>query len=245
MSGGIYGHDDVGALVFDPGHHSMRIGYAGEDLPKSEVPAVVGVSAAEEAKPEDGNVTTKKKYHIDTVSLNYAKSGMDMTTYMKDGMINDWDLFEEVLDYSFAKVLRTESEARPVLFTEASWNQKPKREKLAELMIEKYNVPAFFICKSAVLAAFANGRSTCLVVDSGATHTSAVPVHDGYVLQGAIVKSPLGADFVTMQCRQLLEEQTRDYGGLVAPYEVASKEEVPTGSTAKFKRRPNIPEVTK
>jgi actin-related protein len=43
------------------------------------------------------------------------------------------------------------------------------------------------------------------VVDSGATHTSAVPVHDGYVLQHAIVKSPLGADFLTTQCQQFLQ----------------------------------------
>ena len=72
-------------------------------------------------------------------------------------------------------------------------------------MFEKYNVPAFFLVKNAVLAAFANGRSTGLVVDSGATHTSAVPVHDGYVLQHAIVKSPLGADFLTTQCQQFLQ----------------------------------------
>lgn len=30
---------------------------------------------------------------------------------------------------------------------------------------------------------FANGRSTGLVLDSGSTHTTAIPVHDGYVLQ--------------------------------------------------------------
>ena len=36
---------------------------------------------------------------------------------------------------------------------------------------------------SQVLAAFANGRSTGLVLDSGASHTSAIPVHEGYVLQ--------------------------------------------------------------
>jgi len=33
------------------------------------------------------------------------------------------------------------------------------------------------------MASFANGRSTGLVLDSGATHTTAVPVYDGYVLQ--------------------------------------------------------------
>lgn len=30
---------------------------------------------------------------------------------------------------------------------------------------------------------FANGRSTGLVLDSGASHTTAVPVYDGYVIQ--------------------------------------------------------------
>jgi actin-related protein len=44
MSGGVYGGDEVGALVFDPGHYSMRVGYAGEDSPKTEIPSAVGIS---------------------------------------------------------------------------------------------------------------------------------------------------------------------------------------------------------
>lgn len=38
----LYGGDEIGALVFDPGHHSIRVGYAQEDTPKAEIPAVVG-----------------------------------------------------------------------------------------------------------------------------------------------------------------------------------------------------------
>ena len=49
MSGGVYGGDEVGALVFDPGHFSMRVGYAGEDSPKSEIPSYVGTSLDENA----------------------------------------------------------------------------------------------------------------------------------------------------------------------------------------------------
>lgn len=59
-------------------------------------------------------------------------------------------------------------------------------------MFEKYNVPAFYLVKNAVLAAFANGRSTGIVVDSGSTHTSAVPVYDGYVLSQGIVVNIIG-----------------------------------------------------
>lgn len=49
-SGGmLYGGDEIGALVFDPGHHSLRVGYAQEDAPKAEIPAVVGVAPGDVA----------------------------------------------------------------------------------------------------------------------------------------------------------------------------------------------------
>ena len=81
-----------------------------------------------------------------------------------------------------------------------------------------------------------------LVVDSGATHTSAVPVHDGYVLQHAIVKSPLGADFLTGQCQQFLDDQHTD---IVLPYQIKDKKEVSGGHKAQWTKKSNLPEVTK
>lgn len=64
MSGGmLYGGDEIGALVFDPGHHSLRVGYAQEDTPKAEIPAIVGVAPEEvakldpEVKSEESNVS--------------------------------------------------------------------------------------------------------------------------------------------------------------------------------------------
>jgi len=98
--------------------------------------------------------------------------GMEAVSYMKDGMIDDWDLFEKILDYSYSKCLQTESQYHPVLFTESSLNIRSKREKLVELVFEKYNVPVTFLGKNAVLATNVYGRSTGIVIDSGATHTS-------------------------------------------------------------------------
>jgi len=253
MSGGVYGGDEVGALVFDPGHYSFRVGYAGEDCPKSEIPSFVGISEDKsstdnEVKSENMEVDGQKidlnnitkKYHVDTVGLHFPKKGMEVSTYIKDGMIEDWDMLEQILDYSYAKIIKSESEYHPVLFSEAAWNQKPRREKLTELMFEKYNVPAFFLVKNAVLAAFANGRSTGLVLDSGASHTSAIPVHEGYVLQQAIVKSPLAGDFMTTQCRQFLEDSCGIE--IVPSYQVASKEEVRDGEPAKWTKKANLPD---
>ena len=64
----LYGGDEIGALVFDPGHHSLRVGYAQEDTPKSEIPAVVGVGpnsspngVTDPESKQDNNVTPSRK----------------------------------------------------------------------------------------------------------------------------------------------------------------------------------------
>lgn len=58
MSGGVmmYGGDEIGAVVFDAGQHSLRLGYAQEDAPKAEIPSVCGVLNLED-KEHDSNIT--------------------------------------------------------------------------------------------------------------------------------------------------------------------------------------------
>lgn len=241
MSGGVYGGDEVGALVFDIGSCSFRAGYAGEDSPKADVPTYMGV--LEESSKSDNIMETdevptegaapipNKKYYIGTNSLHVPRENVDICSPLKDVMIDDWDMFENLVDHVYKRHIRSDSSLHPVLMSEASWNTRSKRERLTELMFEKYEIPAFFLCKDAVLSAFAHGRSTGLVIHSGSNLTSAIPVHDGYVLQQAIVKSPLAGHFVTAQCRQLFEEMNFE---VVPPYMIASKEAVKDGETPVF-----------
>ncbi|KAF4015880.1 hypothetical protein G4228_007236 [Cervus hanglu yarkandensis] len=216
--------DEVGALVFDIGSFSVRAGYAGEDCPKADFPTTVGLLAAEEGGGLELEGEKEKKgkiFHIDTNALHVPRDGAEVMSPLKNGMIEDWECFRAILDHTYSKHVKSEPNLHPVLMSEAPWNTRAKREKLTELMFEQYNIPAFFLCKTAVLTAFANGRSTGLVLDSGATHTTAIPVHDGYVLQQGIVKSPLAGDFISMQCRELFQEMAID---IIPPYMIAAKE---------------------
>lgn len=64
-SGGmLYGGDEIGALVFDPGHHSLRVGYAQEDAPKAEIPAVVGVAPGDTATAVGLDIETKANNNV-------------------------------------------------------------------------------------------------------------------------------------------------------------------------------------
>lgn len=213
-------------------------------MPKADFPTTVGmVDNPEVAMDTDDTMQTgkSKKYYIDTVNLKVPRQGMDMTTCLNDGMVEDWDLFELMMDHAYNKHIKSEAPLHPVLMSEPSWNTRNKREKLTELMFEKYNIPAFFLCKNAVLSAFANGRPTGLVLDSGLMHTTAVPVYDGYVLSQAIVKSPLAGEFISLECRKMMDDMEID---VVPPYLIASKEPVIENAPAKWKKKENLPEVT-
>ena len=69
--------------------------------------------------------------------------------------------------------------------------------KLTEYMFEKYKVPALFLVKDPVLAAFSCGRSTALILDCGHKSTIATPVNDGYALLKCIIKHDLGGKTLT------------------------------------------------
>ncbi|TKS74651.1 BRG1-associated factor A Actin-related protein Baf53a [Collichthys lucidus] len=265
MSGGVYGGDEVGALVFDIGSYSVRAGYAGEDCPKADFPTVIGVTLDREdgSTPMETDGDKGKQsgttYYIDTNQLRVPRENMEVMSPLKNGMMSSsWHgmdetnrplsrlktgtVFQAILDHTYKMHFKSEPSLHPVLMSEASWNTRAKREKLTELMFEHYNIPAFFLCKSAVLSAFANGRSTGLVLDSGATHTTAIPVHDGYVLQQGIVKSPLAGDFMSMQCRELFQELSCE---IIPPYMIASKDGVREGSPASWKKKEKLPQVTR
>jgi actin-related protein len=89
---------------------------------------------------------------------------------------------------------------------------------------------------------FSTGRHTALVLDSGATYTSATPVYEGYPITSSVVKSPIGGDLIVDQCKRVLAEQEIN---LVPYYKVASKREVKDGERPDWTQRSNLPLVTK
>ncbi|KAK7839889.1 actin-related protein 4 [Quercus suber] len=166
----------------------------------------------------------KRKLFVGSQSLGFRRDHMDVLSPLKDGVIADWEIADCIWDHAFRECLLVDPKEHPMLLAEPSSNTQqqrerecllvdPKehpmllaepssntqqqRERTAELMFEKYKVPALFLAKNAVLTSFASGRATALVVDSGGGSTTVAPVHDGYVLQKAVASSPIGGEFLT------------------------------------------------
>jgi actin-related protein len=164
--------------VFDFGSSLTKVGYAGEDLPKHVFPSVLGYT--------NDSMQTDRKPFTTSTSLFHPTPGLDIVSPFEDGLISNWEVFEQLWEQSYTHYLRTTPSEHPVLFCDPSWDIKENREKLCELAFEKFNVPGFYLGRSAVLSSFAAGRASALVIESGESCTSVVPVYDGYVVKKGI-----------------------------------------------------------
>ncbi|VDN96752.1 unnamed protein product [Rodentolepis nana] len=205
--------DEVGAIVLDLGSHTLRGGFAGEDIPKIDMPSTTGYVFS-----KDNSSVTKR---VIGNNVYVPSEGMEIKPFVKDGLIEDWDAFEDVVNYMINCLIPIEKSQHPILTSEPSWNPRNKREKLTEILFEKFEIPAFYLAKSAALACFANSRHTGLVLDVGASCASAVPVYDGRVLLQGVVRTPFAGDFIAQQCAKMVKEVLKTEP--VPYYRVASK----------------------
>jgi actin-like protein 6B len=120
--------DDVGSIVFDLGSHTFKFGYGGEEYPKFVVPSVVGVHVDApkngtdekmEVDKENGKIESNRKQRIiGTERVNVPRENKEIKKFMKDCMIEDWDLFEQMMDYAYEECLVTDSKNHGALFSE-------------------------------------------------------------------------------------------------------------------------------
>ncbi|XVE84215.1 hypothetical protein DITRI_Ditri16bG0152400 [Diplodiscus trichospermus] len=217
----MYGGDEVSAIVIDLGSHTCKAGYAGEDAPKAVFPSVVGSIDQMDADDDNGNNDSetnnnnvdsnkpkgKRRLYVGSQALGFRRNHMEVVSPLKDGVVVDWDIVDSIWDHAFKDCLLIDPKEHPMLLAEPSSNTQQQRERTAELMFEKYKVPALFLAKNAVLTSFASGRATSVVVDSGGGSTTVAPVHDGYVLQKAVSSSPIGGEFLTDCLMKSLESK--------------------------------------
>ena len=92
---------------------------------------------------------------------------------------------EKIWGDIFTNQLKATPEKHNVILTEISMNPKEIREKIAQIMFERFKVPGLYIANQPVLSLYSIGKLTGLVADSGEGMTQIIPVFDGFSLQHA------------------------------------------------------------
>ena len=98
-------------------------------------------------------------------------------------------------------------EVFPFRPSEAPLTPKANREKMTEVMFEKFQPPDIYVANQAVLSLFASGRTTGIVLDSGHSVTHSVPVYEGYALPYASLSLDMAGQNLTDFLTTILNER--------------------------------------
>ncbi|KAF8351130.1 actin-related protein Arp4p [Amanita rubescens] len=214
-----YGGDEVAALVVDIGTSSVRAGYAGDDTPKAIIPSYYGYTSVKEQDvlmgdgTEGSEQSPKAKLYLGSSGPSVWRSGMEVANPINDGIIADFNPIPALIRHAIEDVMRCTPSEHPVLVTEPTWNTQANRERMAEIMFEEFQVPAFYIANTGVLNAFAAGKGSALVIDVGQSMASVTPVVDGFVLRKGLSYSPLPT-YIHAHAHHLLTSPTMHRAGV-------------------------------
>ena len=179
------------AIVIDAGSGMVKAGFAGEDAPKVIFPSMVGYA-------KDGTMyvgdAAQKKIGV-----------LDIKRPIQHGIVTDWENYEILLRHAF-DALEVKPDGQALLMTEAPLNPKANREKLTQLCFDTFNTSAMYVAIQAVLALYANGRTTGIVLDSGYGVSHTVPIYEGYALPHAIIRLDLAGSDLTSYMAKLLNQ---------------------------------------
>uniref|UniRef100_A0A914PHD8 Actin-like protein 6A n=1 Tax=Panagrolaimus davidi TaxID=227884 RepID=A0A914PHD8_9BILA len=191
-------YDNVNAVVIDLGSETIRAGYCSNGLgkPQMEISSIAGVKKS----TTDGS----NQYFLDD-AIKTPIEGMKLNPIIFDGLIQDWDLFEEVIN-GIIKRLNCIPDETFFMFSEALHTPEKSRQKLLEIMFEKFKCNGLYIKPSAVFQLASRFMSSGMVIDSGASHTSAIPVVDFFALKKSYWKADIGGHFLVDQAQEYFSQ---------------------------------------
>eukprot|EP01059_Diplonema_ambulator_P037538 TRINITY_DN9979_c0_g1_i2.p1 TRINITY_DN9979_c0_g1~~TRINITY_DN9979_c0_g1_i2.p1 ORF type:complete len:415 (+),score=53.98 TRINITY_DN9979_c0_g1_i2:59-1246(+) len=191
--------------VLDSGGWSTKAGFAGEVVPRSVFPTVVG-------KPRNQGVTIGiggKECYVGHQCVG-LRGSLNVVRPIRNGLVESWDDMEKLWATTVFDDLAIPPDTHNFLVTESAiqpLTAKKARETTTELFFETLAAEGFYLATNAVLSLYSAGLTTGIVLDSGHDLSLAVPVHEGYTLTRQISTSNIAGKAVTDYLIKLLGEK--------------------------------------
>ncbi|KAI7364256.1 Actin-related protein [Hortaea werneckii] len=169
-------------IVLDGGTGFLKAGYAGQNFPDHQYPSIVGrpILRTEESQSLGNDIKLKDIMCGDEAAA--ARSMLQISYPMENGIVKRWEDMQHLWDYTFFEKMNVNPQGRKILLTEPPMNPLKNREQMCEVMFERYQFGGVYVAIQAVLALYAQGLSSGVVVDSGDGVTHIVPVYESTVL---------------------------------------------------------------
>eukprot|EP01084_Bolivina_argentea_P042086 77656_1 len=188
-------------IVIETGTHEMRAGLAGNDSPDHIFRTILS------------NKIINKIHNTYIGSDAYYKTTDDKYIQypIKQGIVQNWNQMEKIIDYMFNKELKIETEEYNMIIIEKPFRCEKNRAKLVQILFEEYRIPLLYIDYTVVASTFTTGKHNGIVLDFGYDTIWSVPVYEGYALERASNKIDMGGKHVTNYLMELLNNKINKF----------------------------------
>ncbi|XP_067677691.1 uncharacterized protein [Haliotis asinina] len=183
-------------VIIETGSYQTRGGLAGDTAPRVIQPTLVGRGVGE-----------KSNETYIGAAARASREGVVQSQPVREGEIRNWDDVEAIWrDVLTDKLGLNPQEHNVLLITPPSLNSQDK-EKITQIMFEKFKVPGLFVANSGALSLYAAGRLSGVVLEVGEGVVHAAPSHEGYLLPKAVTRWAFGGSGQNeFLCKQLSEK---------------------------------------
>lgn len=204
------------SIILDIGTQSIRIGYGGDDLPKTIVPTCIGIPNKNVDVIDSNKFNNtifplkpwEKRDYIEVLhpfQYNVQEKTIDINEEYLTKIIQELSSLQKFTNSTSSYSTRHNYIFEPfddringhtLLIPIHSISNPNHSIKLAEIAFEKLEVASLFTSRRPVLSCFACGRTSGVVIDIGASASNVSCVQDGYCIQGSIQEYPIAGDFL-------------------------------------------------
>ena len=196
------------SVVIDNGTGFIKAGFGGDDQPLAIFPPIYGKLKDQQIMIEDNKEAKEEYFGNEAFSM---KGILELNkSIIERGKIKNWKGMEKIWNHTFHNQLKISPNEHPLLLTEIALNDKTNKEKMIEIMFERFDTPAFYLYLQPVLSLYASGITTGIVLDSGEGITQSVPIYEGYALPHSILSQELAGSDLTHFLKKMLTE-TENY----------------------------------
>jgi actin-related protein 2 len=189
-------------VVNDNGSGFVKCGFAGSNFPEFIFPSLVGRPMVRSTN-KIGNIEIKDLMIGDEASQ--LRQMLELSYPMENGMVKNWDEMQNIWDYTFGETkLNINPKNCKIILTEPPMNPSRNREKLIQVMFEKYNFAGIHVAIQAVLTLHAQGLVTGIVLDAGDGVTHICPVYEGFSLPHLTARLDIAGRNITQHLIKLL-----------------------------------------
>ena len=203
-SNSIHSMEELRTIVIDNGSSMIKSGIAGDELPRSVFPSVIG-------RPKYAHTVAggqNKDFYVGDEAC--AKAGILLLDYpIEHGIVKNWYDMEKIWKFTFQDEFHVDPYDSQVLLTEPIKSPKTNRERMIEIMLETFKFHSFYIALQPCLSLMTTGSNTGLVLEIGDSVSQIGIVYESYYIPESSRRFIFSGRFLSSRMMNLLRANSK------------------------------------